>query len=311
MKTEVSLILSLALLVTLSSTAPAATAAVSANENRDHPLITSYEGSQIRSKDMKSFDEYNAFIGMDDTGTTPQTLDLEGKVTKIIYRAIKERSTLEIFRNYQLAIEQAGGELLYACNQDKGECVKRYAGVVLRDTSDIHSIRNNNGRYLLAKLVQEDQTAYVVVAVSDVSSTIHVVEVHEMETGLVSLNTNTLGQELDEQGYVVVDGLYFDDDKSRLQSRSQSALIEISDLLTDRPELSVHIVGHTDSNGNFERNMALSKSRALAVIDKLVNEYQVDPARLEGHGVGPLAPQFGIVTEEDKAKNRRVVMVAR
>ena len=70
MKTEVSLILSLALLVTLGSTTPVATAAVTANENRDHPLISSYEGSQIRSKDVKSFDEYNAFIGMDDTGTT-------------------------------------------------------------------------------------------------------------------------------------------------------------------------------------------------------------------------------------------------
>ena len=45
----------------------------------DHPLVSPYEGSTIRRKDVKEFDEYEAFTGMDDGGNEPTSLHLEGK----------------------------------------------------------------------------------------------------------------------------------------------------------------------------------------------------------------------------------------
>lgn len=284
---------------------------VAQTDRTDHPLVSSYEGSAISRKDVKEFDEYSAFLGMDEAGEEPKTLALEGKVTKIVYRGIKDRSILEIFRNYEMAIQQSGADILYSCNQAKYECAERYAGVVIQKASDIRSIRNQAGRYLLAKLDQDAQTAYIAVAVGDASTTIHVVEVKGMQTGMVALDAAALGQGLDAKGYAVVDGIHFDTDKATLQARSGTALAEMGKLLTDRQDLSVYIVGHTDSVGSFAHNLTLSENRAKSVIAALANDHGIDMNRMQGHGVGPLAPEASNASDGGRAKNRRVVLVAK
>jgi len=44
-----------------------------------------------------------------------KTLDAEGKVTRAYYILPKERSPLEVLRNYQEAVKTAGGEVLWEC----------------------------------------------------------------------------------------------------------------------------------------------------------------------------------------------------
>lgn len=82
-------------------------------------------------------------------------------------------------------------------------------------------------------------------------------------------------------------------------------------MLQQEPSLNVRIVGHTDSVGSFEMNMELSRARAEAVVAALVGEHGVAAARLEAHGVGPLAPVATNTTTEGKGKNRRVEIVER
>lgn len=277
----------------------------------DHPLISPYEGSTIRRKDVKEFDEYNAFAGMDEAGSEPTGLALEGKITKIIYTKPKERSILEVFRNYENALEQSGAEVLYTCDQEKMACVARYAGPTFQKFSDIHSISNLAGRYLLAKIEEAEHTAYIAIAVGPASTDVHVVEVKKMDVGMVTLDAAALGKGLDARGYVIVEGIYFDTDQATLQPQSSAALGEMANLLKGRPDLSVFVVGHTDMQGSFAHNQALSQNRAEAVVGELVSKYGISQARLEGHGVGPLAPQASNSDDMSRAKNRRVVLVAR
>jgi len=277
----------------------------------DHPLISAYEGSVMRRKDVKEFDEYSAFTGMDASGKEPTTLALEGKVTKMIYRVPAGRSTLEVFRNYENAIAQVGAEILYSCNQDKLECVARYAGPTFQKVSDIQSMSNLAGRYLLAKVERDEQTAYIAIAVGQSSDTIHVVEVQKMDLGMVSLDAAALAEGLDTRGYVIVEGIYFDTDKATLQAQSAAALGEMAKLLASRPDLEVYVVGHTDSQGSFAHNQTLSRDRARAVVEALAADHEIDRARMEAHGVGPLAPQASNNHDGGRAMNRRVVMVVR
>jgi OOP family OmpA-OmpF porin len=79
-----------------------------------------------------------------------------------------------------------------------------------------------------------------------------------------------------------------------------------------RPELSQAyagiIIGHTDSTGNPDYNMQLSKRRAQAVADYVIST-GVDPKKLRVLGRGandPIAPND---TPENRAKNRRVDIV--
>lgn len=277
----------------------------------DHPLISPYEGSTIRRKKVLEFDEYHAFTGMDDSGQEATTIDLEGRVTKINYVNPKDRSRLEMIRNYEAAMLSAGAEIIYQCNQDELECVARYAGPTFQKTSDIHAMANLAGRYLLARINQGDEVAYIAIAVGQSSTDVHVIEVKAMQTGMVHLDADALGKGLDRQGYVVVEGIYFDTDKATLKPESAPALTEVAGLLAARPELEVFVVGHTDLQGSFAHNQALSEARARAVLEALVAEYGIARKRLESHGVGPLAPKATNANEGGRSLNRRVVLVSR
>mgnify|MGYP000529533775 CR=1 FL=1 len=277
----------------------------------DHALISPYEGSIIKRKSTQEFDKYDAFTGMDKSGKKPTGLSLTGKITKILYTKPKERSILEVFRNYQNAVKQAGAEILYTCNQKKGECATRYAGPTLQKYSGIQSISNLAGRYSLSRIVHDKNTAYVAIAVGQNFTDIHIIEVKNMDTGMVSLDAEALGKKLDSQGFVIVEGIYFDTDKVTLKANSSPALKEISKLLIARPKLKVYVVGHTDMQGGFTHNLALSERRAKAVVVELALNYGVSRNQMEGHGVGPLAPQATNYNDSGRAKNRRVVLVVR
>ena len=55
--------------------------------------------------------------------------------------------------------------------------------------------------------------------------------------------------------------------------------------------------------------MNLSKGRAKAVVTSSINEHGVAAERLEGHGVGPLAPVASNAQESSRAKNRRAILI--
>lgn len=283
---------------------------LAARDYTDHPLIKSYEGSEIRKKSVVEFDEYRAFAGMDESGKSPTSIDLEGKITKIIYKKIDGRSILEVFRNYENALKQAGAEIIYQCNQKKKECVERYAGPTIQKLSDIHSISNLDGRYVLARITNEDNTAYIAIAVGVVTTTIHVIEIQEMQIGQVSIDAAALAKKIDMLGYVVLEGIYFDTDSATLLPKSKPALVEIAKFLGQRKALNVYIVGHTDSQGDLTYNLGLSERRARAIMQSLVREHQIDTGRLSSHGVGPLSPKASNSSATGRASNRRVLIVA-
>lgn len=69
-------------------------------------------------------------------------------------------------------------------------------------------------------------------------------------------------------------------------------------------------MGHTDNVGTLASNMDLSRRRANAVAQVLTTNYKVAAARLSAQGDGPNAPVASNDTEDGRAKNRRVELVA-
>lgn len=67
----------------------------------------------------------------------------------------------------------------------------------------------------------------------------------------------------------------------------------------------VVVVGHTDDVGNRESNLMLSRARALAVKNYLVNKGIV-AARLDVLGKGPDEPVVANDSEDGRARNRRI-----
>jgi OOP family OmpA-OmpF porin len=99
-------------------------------------------------------------------------------------------------------------------------------------------------------------------------------------------------------------------DSAELNADGKNAIEEYRQEL--RPEISEAyagvIIGHTDSTGDSEYNMGLSKRRAQAVADYLVST-GVNADKLRVIGRGKYEPIASNDTEEGRAQNRRVDII--
>ena len=97
----------------------------------------------------------------------------------------------------------------------------------------------------------------------------------------------------------------FASDSARLSEAGRELLDEIARRLAEAPEVRFVIEGHTDSQASEAQNLALSRRRAAAVRDHLV-EAGLDAGRFETLGLGESRPVASNETEEGRRRNRRV-----
>jgi OOP family OmpA-OmpF porin len=98
----------------------------------------------------------------------------------------------------------------------------------------------------------------------------------------------------------------FDYDKSVVKQESQADIKAVADFMSQYPQTSTTVEGHTDSTGSDAYNQGLSERRANAVRDVLVNQYGVAADRVSSVGYGESRPVADNGTDEGRAVNRRV-----
>ena len=114
--------------------------------------------------------------------------------------------------------------------------------------------------------------------------------------------------ELRRDGHVQLAGVEFETGGSQLSAASAPALDQVAEMLKENKGFEVEIVGHSDNVGGVNANITLSRNRATAVLEALV-ERGVSRDRMEAWGVGYLSPLVSNETSEGKARNRRVEIV--
>lgn len=117
---------------------------------------------------------------------------------------------------------------------------------------------------------------------------------------------SALGRSLDQGQTVALDDLVFGSGAAQLEERSYASLAELADWMKGDPARRVTLVGHTDSSGSVEANVALSLARAESVRATLVSDFGIDGDRVLARGEGPSRPRADNATAEGRAKNRRV-----
>lgn len=105
--------------------------------------------------------------------------------------------------------------------------------------------------------------------------------------------------------------LLFASGSSELLPASVPLLVDLSDAFVDLPN-RIHIEGFTDdepiNTPVFPSNWELSSARAAAVV-RLFERNGVESSRLATIGYGEYQPVVENISEEDRARNRRVVVV--
>lgn len=104
-------------------------------------------------------------------------------------------------------------------------------------------------------------------------------------------------------------GILFDVNTAVIKPASYGTLKEIAATIKEAGDIKIKITGHTDNDGNPVANIALSKQRAQAVKDILVNEFGIAENMLQTDGKGAAQPAAPNTSAEGKAQNRRVEFI--
>jgi outer membrane protein OmpA-like peptidoglycan-associated protein/outer membrane protein assembly factor BamD (BamD/ComL family) len=105
-------------------------------------------------------------------------------------------------------------------------------------------------------------------------------------------------------GRVVLKNIFFDVDKYTLKPESKIELDKLAGFLKTNPTITIELSGHTDNTGLKQKNLDLSKNRARAVMDYLI-EQGIPAARLSSKGYADTQPIADNKTEAGRQKNRR------
>jgi len=107
---------------------------------------------------------------------------------------------------------------------------------------------------------------------------------------------------------IVLNNIRFVQSKAELLSESDAELNHLWTFMREHPTAEIELQGHTDNQGDFDLNLALSKQRVEAVKAFLVSK-GIAPQRISGRGFGSTRPIANNNREETRQLNRRVELV--
>ena len=114
---------------------------------------------------------------------------------------------------------------------------------------------------------------------------------------------------LQSDGRAVLEDLDFGSGADALDVGTYPSLKTLAAWLAREPAAQIVLVGHTDAVGSLEANTGLSQRRAEAVVNLLASDYGGNSEQLQAAGAGYLAPRASNLTDEGRARNRRVEVV--
>jgi outer membrane protein OmpA-like peptidoglycan-associated protein len=293
------------------------------------PLVTRYQGSRLVAWWDEGFTSVTWPTAYERDGDRwKSSITVEGTRQRRVYVAPAGRKALEVQRNYEAALTAFGATKTLSCEPkdpcrwNAGNIRSEYASwtadpqLTTRTEAAFRAVNASGELYHATfKAVRGGQTSYVTVLTVEGSSegtatVLDIVTPKAMESGKVALATaEAIGQGLKVEGRMAVYGVSFDTGNADIKPESKAQLAEMAKLLKAQPTLKVFIVGHTDNQGQLDANIALSQHRAEAIVAALVRDHGIATTRLSARGVASFAPVATNVTDEGRARNRRVELV--
>lgn len=287
--------------------------AVDVEGSSDYPEIGRYEGSEIVLYRTESYGSTTIATGpvqkkSDAEGTS---LTIEGDITRIVYHIPEGFSALEVFRNLESRVQEAGYQIIVSGGPDVFE---NYTFRYQHPVEKLQEISISGTLWYLSATKQVGEgTTHLSILVSPYSggggqrARLVAVTTKAMENRM--LDAEEMRASLVQSGRVALYGIYFATDSAEIQAESSETLREIARLMEENPELNIIVVGHTDNQGSWDYNMDLSQRRAASVAASLSSDYGINSERLRSAGVGYLAPAATNTTVEGRQLNRRVELV--
>lgn len=252
----------------------------------------------------------------------------EGRVTLSAYRAVQgAESTLALLEPMRSALQAAGWRILYECDTlGCGGFDFRYSTQVLPEPA-MH-VDLGDFRFLSARKGDADNERHMSLLVSRSAGAgtgyLQLIEIEPAGADAPHVAVATkddgpgttprpgvappagdLAAQL-EAGSVVIEGLEFASGAADTAIGGDTVLAGLAAYLQAHPDRGMALVGHTDASGGAEVNQAISQRRAEAVRKRLIAEHGIPARQISALGAGFMAPRASNLTDEGRAKNRRV-----
>lgn len=283
-------------------------------------------GALLTVERATTLDSFDAPVGPFTDGKVP-VVTLEGAITRRAWRIPTGGLTpLQVMLPLRENLVELGYEPVFECATDTcGGFDFRFATEVLPGPNMYVNISRYS--YLTAFLGSPEAPARAVGVLVSVTSASAYVQVILADTGVdvedllpdrqaspvepaplaeVSANGSVTEDKLLDNGFVILRDLDFATGTSDLGPGPYASLDRLAEVLNERDDLRVALVGHTDTVGGLAPNIELSRERARSVRARLVEEYGISGDRLDAEGMGYLAPVASNLTPEGRELNRRV-----
>ena len=241
---------------------------------KDSPVITRMPGSTIHSCENKEFEQVKMPVAKDADGNVTEKT-LEGEFHSWDYGTREGVSEIQVFRNFETALKQAGMKIVY----------EESPGTIVANKGNTWYWLQNSGSYYYQTLLT----------------------VKSMQQE-VAADASGIADELNKSGHMALYGIHFETGKATILPDSESVLGEVAKMLQQNPDIKVSVEGHTDNVGSATGNQSLSEKRAQAVVAWLTS-HGIAASRLSAKGWGSSKPVEDNNTEDGRAKNRRVELV--
>ena len=241
---------------------------------KDSPIITRMPGSTIHSCENKEYEQVKMPVAKNKDGEVTEKT-LEGEFHSWDYGTREGVSEIQVFRNFETALKQAGMKIVY---EDSPATITANKG-------DTWYWLQNSGSYYYQTLLTVKSMQQEVMA-----------------------DASSIADELSKSGHIALYGIHFETAKATILPDSETVLAEVAKMLQQNRDVKVSIEGHTDNVGSAAANQTLSEKRAQAVVAWLTS-HGIEGSRLQAKGWGASKPVDDNATEDGRAKNRRVELV--
>lgn len=242
--------LSVALTLALAASGACAGAAAADTDKRggDHPLISPYAGSTLHLYGDENFGQSRMF---DDNKGKPVERPVEGKISSKVYWGPPGRSALEVYRNYQTALQGAGFTMVYSCETAQCERDGTQAKIV-RWLPSMHWAHNGKSDSFLIRMFEYKPAFHYLHArkqgvggnvdvqvalrgpdedgraAGRVQQFVQVVEAAAPLQGQVTVDAAFIGNALKREGRIALYGVLFDTNEARIKPASADTLTQLS-----------------------------------------------------------------------------------
>lgn len=276
-------------------------------------------GARQLSERVSPFGSYRLPTGAWEAGNLPVET-FEGEIDRQTWRLDGgSATTLQVLDPLRKQIADAGYETVFSCkDQDCGGFDFRFETEVV-PAPDMHvdirdyrflSAMRGDGEALSLLISRGRNAAYVqIIQVNPAGSPLPGPQISVGEDTDTPDPAGGLIARLLAQGHVILPDLQFQTGADTLINGPYDSLSALAEFLRANPELSLMLVGHTDSIGTLDGNIALSKRRAEAVRARMLELYELPPSRVRAEGMGYLSPVASNLTGDGREANRRVEAV--